>query len=61
MDSRADFFGVERLASYCVNAGTVVNQGSFSMDFATPLLGKLSIVAAYVALAFVGAIIIGVF
>lgn len=31
------------------------------MDFASPLLSKLGIVAAYVAFAFVGAIILGVF
>lgn len=31
------------------------------MDFASPLLSKLSMVAAYIALAFVGAIILGVF
>ena len=31
------------------------------MDSASPLLSKLSIVAAYLALAFVGAIILGVF
>jgi hypothetical protein len=61
MDSSADFFGRERLASLTVNAGSVVNQGSVPMDFASPLLSKLSIVAAYVAFAFVGAIILGVF
>jgi len=31
------------------------------MDSASPLLNRLSIVAAYVALAFVGAIVFGVF
>lgn len=60
-DSRADFFIPEPLASFGVNAGSVVNQGSVSMDFASPLLRQLSIVAAYIAFAFVGAIIIGVF
>ena len=59
--SRADFFGRERIASLMVNAGSVVNQWSFPMDSASPLLSKLSIVAAYLALAFVGAIILGVF
>jgi len=60
-DNRPDFFGRERIASLTVNAGSVVNQWSFPMDSASPLLSKLSIVAAYLALAFVGAIILGVF
>jgi hypothetical protein len=30
------------------------------MDLASPLLSKLSIVAAYIAFAFVGAIVLGV-
>jgi hypothetical protein len=30
------------------------------MDFASPLMSRLSVVAAYVALAFVGAIVLGV-
>jgi hypothetical protein len=60
MDRLAAFFGGERPANFSVNAGTVVNQGSFSMDFASPLMSRLSVVAAYVALAFVGAIVLGV-
>jgi hypothetical protein len=31
------------------------------MDFVSPLVSRLSVVAAYVALAFVGAIVLGVF
>jgi hypothetical protein len=31
------------------------------MDFASPLVSRLSVVAAYLALAFVGAIVLGVF
>jgi hypothetical protein len=31
------------------------------MDFVSPLVGRLSIVTAYVAIAFVGAIVLGVF
>ena len=61
MDRKTAFFSGERLARFSVNAGTVVNQGSFSMDFASPLMSRLSVVAAYVALAFVGAIVLGVF
>ncbi len=37
--------------------GHDVNQGSFPM----PLVSKLSVVAAYVVFAFVGAIVLGVF
>jgi hypothetical protein len=31
------------------------------MDFVNPLVGRLSVVTAYVAIAFVGAIVLGVF
>jgi hypothetical protein len=31
------------------------------MDFVSPLVGRLSVVTAYVAIAFVGAIVLGVF
>ena len=31
------------------------------MDFVSPLVSRLSVVAAYVAVAFVGAIVLGVF
>jgi hypothetical protein len=31
------------------------------MDFVSPLVGRLSVVTAYLALAFVGAIVLGVF
>lgn len=56
-DSSADFFARERFASFCVMAGSDVNQGSFPMTF----VSKLSVVTAYLALAFVGAIVLGVF
>jgi hypothetical protein len=38
-----------------------VNQGDFPMTFVSPFVSRLSVVAAYVALAFVGAIVLGVF
>lgn len=38
-------------------AGSDVNQGSFPMTF----VSKLSVVTAYLAIAFVGAIVLGVF
>jgi hypothetical protein len=42
-------------------AGSDVNQGAFPMTFVGPFVSKLSVVAAYVAFAFVGAIVLGVF
>ncbi len=59
--ARLTFSAGNSLLAFGVNAGSVVNQGSVPMDFASPLLSKLSIVAAYIAFAFVGAIILGVF
>ena len=56
-DSNADFFRPEPLASFGVMSGHDVNQGSLPM----PLVSKLSIVTAYVAFAFVCAIVLGVF
>ena len=38
-----------------------VNQGAFPMAFIGPFVNRLSVVAAYVAFAFVGAIVLGVF
>jgi hypothetical protein len=40
-----------------LNAGSDVNQGSVPMTF----VSRLSVVTAYVAFAFVGAIVLGVF
>ena len=40
-----------------VNAGSDVNQGRFPMTF----VSGLSVVTAYIAFAFVGAIVLGVF
>ena len=42
-------------------AGSDVNQGAFPMTFVGPLLSRLSVVIAYLAFAFVGAIVLGVF
>ena len=56
-DSNADFFVRERFASIGVNAGSDVNQGSTPVTF----VSQLSVVTAYVAFAFVGAIVLGVF
>ena len=64
MDSNADFLGVERPANLGVTAGSVVNPevnlGGLPMSFGL-LVNRLSVVAAYVAFAFVGAIVLGVF
>jgi hypothetical protein len=55
MDSSADFFGGGGFASLFVSAGSDVDQGSLPMTF----VGKLSVLTAYVAFAFVGAIVLG--
>jgi hypothetical protein len=55
--SHAYFFARERFASFGVAAGSDVNQGAFPMTF----VGRLSVVTAYIAFAFVGAIVLGVF
>jgi hypothetical protein len=44
-----------------VTAGSDVNQGAFSMTSIGPIVSRLSVVTAYVAFAFVGAIVLGVF
>ena len=56
-DSSADFFRLEPFVSFGVTAGSDVNQGGFLVT----LVGRLSVVTAYVAIAFVGAIVLGVF
>ena len=60
-DSSADFFRPEPIPILRVNAGSDVNQGAFPMTFVGPFVSKLSVVAAYLAFAFVGAIVLGVF
>ena len=69
MDSEADFFGGERPASLFVSGQRElrsfdvnfdVNLGGLPMSF-SPLVTRLSVVTAYVAFAFVGAIVLGVF
>jgi hypothetical protein len=47
----------ERSATFGVTTGSDVNQGDFPMTF----VSRLSVVTAYVAFAFVGAIVLGVF
>jgi hypothetical protein len=51
------FSGGNGLLPLLVIAGSDVNQGAFPMTF----VGRLSVVIAYVAFAFVGAIVLGVF
>jgi hypothetical protein len=55
MDSSADFFARERVTILRVSG-----QRRESERFLMTLVGKLSVVAAYLAFAFVGAIILGV-
>jgi hypothetical protein len=61
MDSNADFFRPEPVAMLRVDAGSECEQGDFPMIFAGPLMRRLSVITAYVAFAFVGAIVLGVF
>jgi hypothetical protein len=57
MDSKADFFRRERSASLPRYNGQRREPGRFPMTF----VSKLSVVTVYVAFAFVGAIVLGVF
>jgi hypothetical protein len=60
-DSSPYFSAAERFASFGVTAGSDVNQGAFPMTGFGPFVSRLSVLAAYVAFAFVGAIVLGVF
>jgi hypothetical protein len=57
MDSKADFFRRERSANLLRYNGQRREPGRFPMSF----VSKLSVVTVYVAFAFVGAIVLGVF
>jgi hypothetical protein len=57
MDSNADFFGWERFVSFARYERARREPGSIPMT----MVSRLSVVTAYVAFAFVGAIVIGVF
>jgi hypothetical protein len=57
MSAPLTFFAVERFATLVVNAIDDVKTGDAVMN----LVGTLSIVTAYLALAFVGAIVCGAF
>jgi hypothetical protein len=65
IDSRPDFFPPEfrpeRFAALRVTTGSDVNRGGFPMTFMGPFASRLSVIVAYVAIAFVGAIVLGVF
>jgi hypothetical protein len=54
--TRLTFFAQEPFDTLRVNAANDVKQGRFAVTFAS----KLSVVAAYLAFAFVGAIVLGV-
>ena len=61
-DSSADFSRQEPVASFHVNAGSDANQGDFPpMTFMAPFVSRLSVITAYVAIAFVCAIVLGMF
>ena len=62
MDSNADFLGRERFASLnCYRWARREPRELSPMDFVSPLASRLSFVTAYVAFAFVAAIVFGVF
>jgi hypothetical protein len=60
-DSNADFFRPERFASFVTVGRDVKPEGVLPMTFTGPFVSRLSVVTAYVVLAFVGAIVLGVF
>jgi ribose 1,5-bisphosphokinase PhnN len=59
-DNSADFLRRERSDSFRRSWRADVNQGSVPMAV-SPFVRRLSVVTAYVAFAFVGAIVLGVF
>jgi hypothetical protein len=62
MDSNTDFLGRERFASLkCYVRARRKPRELPPMDFVSPLVSRLSVVTAYVAFAFVAAIVLGVF
>jgi len=65
MDSKADFFGAERVVNFDVSTGSVVNPGGLQMSFGSMssnrMASRLSVVTAYIAIAFVGAIVLRLF
>ena len=62
MDSNTDFLDRERFASLkCYVRARREPRELPPMDFVSPLVSRLSIVTAYVAFAFVAAVVLGVF
>jgi hypothetical protein len=60
MTAGLTFSSRNRLLILAVTAGSDVNKGDFPMALG-PFVSRLSVVTAYVAFAFVGAIVLGVF
>ena len=61
MDSNADFLARERFVSLkCYVRARREPRELSPMDFVSPLVSRLSVVTAYVAFAFVAAIVLGV-
>ena len=58
IDSKADFFDVERVVSLIPYDN--VTLGGLKMAF-RPFVNRLGVMTAYLAFAFVGAIVLGVF
>ena len=60
MDSKADFFGLKPIARFERYGGQRRDLWSTPMAF-RPFVSQLSVVTAYIAFAFVGAIVLGIF
>jgi hypothetical protein len=60
-DSRPDFFRGERFAIFGVSGQQREPKEISAMSSFGPFVSRLSVVTAYVAFAFVGAIVLGVF
>jgi hypothetical protein len=59
--ARLTFFSRERLVSFVVTSAAVRNRESSPMTFIGPIVSRLSVLTAYLAIAFVGAIVLGLF
>ena len=60
-DSKADFFGVKPMVSLSVMASSDATDPRRNPMALRPFVSQLSIVTAYIAFAFVGAIVLGMF
>jgi hypothetical protein len=61
IDSEADFFVMKPMVSLCVMAGSDATDSRRNPMAFRPFVSQLSVVTAYIAFAFVGAIVLGMF